>query len=1143
MNAHRHEPLGLRGPVLGARRTQFWIVVVVLVVGLELAGTVAVPAMQGAGRSAAPAPSVPAAAAAAVAPAAPVAPAATHGNLVVPSGKTDYIPEKAPPAARSTYYQGGNITVQAGGTLIVQNTTLSFVNYVSDTGTLPVRLGHIYGLVDNGTVIFRNSTLTTDTFVLNPYAKLNVVVRGTMTFDESNVESAGFVNVVTGGDLTLNESSLRPNPGAASMDLPNTTLADVAFAPTLSVEAGGTANLFSSAYTHLYADNLSLNGTPGSVRLTTGNVGVSNTSVATTFLTGTTSEALIADWAYPSAIHGGRLTIDYADISATSTTVTPTVTYGGIGYTLTPVTLLAGVIGEASTPFTTELVNAINTAGLMTYLNRTGDFGQAAGISVSFHITSGPTVPSASLVLALEPEIDFGAQVSGAASHLNTVDTFVGLTFALNGTPPWRVHQLNFTDGATGELGNLTVQGHLDNYVPLDAQSVINTDASSNAYLFRWAKIDLHGRGGVIPMPGATITAPYAYSGDPAEDLLAESLNNFKTNDRAVYDYLESWAGDQGAAAYGESSGSGVAALLLASNDINGTNTPDGQFLGDYDVQITPADGAGAVRSFNWSVSPFPRGVANLSAGYGEADDFGSLTFPLFYSAATIPATNGITITANNVTTTAAVTIGEQLGVQVTVTDDGPAVIHSLSGRLLYNATSGLLLSKPAVEIVDLTAPGQTAVFSFSWKVNDTTVGFRHGKTITDTLAFSIDWNNDSVAQSGGVINDTYAVQFAPSPVAIALASGPADHTLSASKKYAFQANIIYNGSQPATVELLATPSKGGAAIVLEASGTLVITPGPLFQNSTIEFLSVAVTSFQPGTSYVISWQASYFGITATKALPGTYEVPSSPAKFSLTTKVLGLPLWLWLVIAALIVVAVLAFLFVTRRQAAGKVVECGECGNLIPETAKVCPKCGAEFESDVVRCSRCSSTIPANSQYCPECAAQLLGKPGEGGADPERQAYADFTERFRAEAKKDLGENYSEGAFWDWWKRQPSYTPFSQWKLQQGQGTSRLGATAPPPQSRPPGGSGGAGGAAAAGGRGTPPAARRGAAPPPSRPPSSGAAAPAAAPAPVVTETTAAPAPPPAGSSPEGLKPCPNCGKEIPREYLVCPFCGSVTQ
>ncbi|HEY6238707.1 MAG TPA: zinc-ribbon domain-containing protein, partial [Thermoplasmata archaeon] len=46
-------------------------------------------------------------------------------------------------------------------------------------------------------------------------------------------------------------------------------------------------------------------------------------------------------------------------------------------------------------------------------------------------------------------------------------------------------------------------------------------------------------------------------------------------------------------------------------------------------------------------------------------------------------------------------------------------------------------------------------------------------------------------------------------------------------------------------------------------------------------------------------------------------------------------------------------------------------------------------------------------------------------------------------------------------------------------------------------------------------------------------AAAPAPAPTPVPATATAAAA----------MKPCSNCGKEIPPDYLVCPFCGAVTQ
>ncbi|HTS32513.1 MAG TPA: zinc ribbon domain-containing protein [Thermoplasmata archaeon] len=1141
MNAHRHEPPVARGPVHGARRTPFWLLVVLLVAGLEIIGTLAVPTTHGPGGAPGAAPSADAispapALAPSVAPA--VSPAA---NLVVGSGATVYLPEKAPPSTPSTYYQGGNITVQHGGTLIVQNTTLSFVSYVADTGTITNRLGHVYHFVDNGTVIFSNATLSTDAFVLNPFAKLDVLVRGTMEFFNSNVESAGFLNVLSGGVLTFNESSLRPNPDAASLDLPNTTLADMSFAPTLSVEAGGTANLFSSAYVGLYGDNLTHNGTPGQVPLSTGNsVTVANATTVSSFSTPTTSDALIADYAYAvPGVKGGSLTIRGLDGNAASTTVTPTVTYGGVGFTLTPVTILAGVSQAYTVPFTAGLTSAIQTAGVMTYLNRTGDFGAASGISVSFHISNGPNVGGMAIDLDLKPAIDFGASVSGAASLLNTVDTAIGLTFETADAEPWAAHTLNLTDGATAELGNLTTLGKVNNTGALASESVLSTDASSNAYLFRWADVKLHGRGGALPMPGGSISAPYAYALPQFANKTAQRVNNFKSNDKSIWGYLESWDGAHGVAVYGQSGPSGVASLLLASNAINGTVGPDGQFLGNYHVLITPADGAGNVLAFNWSVSAYPLGVAFGSTGYGKPDLWGSFTFPLFFAAVTVASPNGVAVTADNASATV-VRIGQQLGVSVTLEDEGSAVIHSLYGMLWYNGTRTTELSSPSDEVVHLTAPGQTATYSFTWKVNDVVVGLKGPGYVNDTLSFDIVWNNNTLGESGGVLNDTQAVQFAPSAIAIADLAGPADHTLTASKSYGFSANIIYNGSQAALVELYAVPAKG-SPILLEQTSTVAFSP-PYLQNGTVTFSGVKVTALHPGTAYTLEFGAQYNGKTVLKALPGgTYEVPAPAAKSLLLTKVLGEPLWLWIAIAAGAVVAILLALMFLRRQAAGKVVECGECGNLIPETARTCPKCGAEFESDVVRCSRCSSTIPASSQYCPECAAQLLGKPGEGGAEPERQAYADFTERFRAEAKKDLGENYNEGSFWDWWKRQPTYTPFSQWKLQQGQGTSRSGMTAPPAQGRPP-----SGGAPRQG----PPAARKGG--PGQRPPSGGGAPPsgASAAAPPSSPPPAPAAPPeaaaaavPGAAGAESLRPCPNCGKEIPREYLVCPFCGSVTQ
>ena len=239
-----------------------------------------------------------------------------------------------------------------------------------------------------------------------------------------------------------------------------------------------------------------------------------------------------------------------------------------------------------------------------------------------------------------------------------------------------------------------------------------------------------------------------------------------------------------------------------------------------------------------------------------------------------------------------------------------------------------------------------------------------------------------------------------------------------------------------------------------------------------------------------------------------------------------------WIIIAVVAAAIVAGVLIYMRRSGQGQLVECGECGELIPATATVCPKCGAEFEPEVVRCSRCASTIPAQSTVCPECAALLLGTEGTTTSeDDQRKAYGEFVERFRAEGRKELGENYNEGSFWDWWKRQGSYQSYSAWKLQQAQGT-RTGMAAPSAEktseeqaaggSRPPGGGSAAGAPAP-----TPSA--------PPTPPSAGPAGPGGAQGAAAASTTVPPSP--------TTRACPSCGREINSDFLVCPFCGAVTR
>jgi RNA polymerase subunit RPABC4/transcription elongation factor Spt4 len=936
---------------------------------------------------------------------------ATHSDLVVGPGQLFVI---QPTLSGPTYYQGGNITVEAGGTLIVRNVTLSFVQFVSNSGTAEQRLSHIYHFLDSGTVDFYNANLTTDALVINAYAKLNLTVTGTLGAWNSTFAFPGWINVMgSQAVMTLNGSKVIANPEVAGLNEPPAIYGDTLYAATVNVSGGATMNLFASQLTGTYADNQILNGIPRPLPLT--NLSASKLTGAgvdyTAFQTPTDSANLTLDWSYPGAgARSGFITVYYDDTNGPGTavqsnnTVAPvSVGYGGTAFPLGSLTFLNSSFGTQSLSFTPGLLAAISQAGMLNYLNYTGDFGVGPSkIAVDFGTVTGPSVSLSGVQFQMNTTgLSYDITVTGAGSTLSAADSSLGLTWNLppaNNNPyslsapyPWSSNKLLLEDGANAYLANLTVPSSIPGVF---SSSAVLPDAQSFAYFYRWAQFNLTGAGG-LALAGAHVAAYYAYNTDQLSNATANALNTLSTADPSIWGYVQYWDSLHGIPAYATSDLAGRASLLLASSDISGPTLPDGSFLGGYHIGITVP--AASIKShwFNWSVSPYPEGVAMNTPGYDRADFGPAQSFPQF----------------------------------------------TLSVRFaFFNATV------------------------------------------------------------------------------------PATTTINLGQQYISTGNVVYNGSQAATVTLTATPAGGVTSILIASTPTLSGHPFTMFWGSLQGVLS-------PGTSYTLTATATYDGSRGVYNVPGTFSVPSStpssPTSF-FNQKFLGLPLWVWLAIAGAVVAGLVAFLLVARRQAAGKLVECGECGNLIPEEATVCPKCGAEFEADLIRCSRCASTIPADSKECPECAAQLLGKPGEGEADPERQGYADFTEKYRAEAKREFGENYSEGAFWDWWKRQPSYTSFNQWKLQQGSGTPRAGMTAPPV------------------GRQT----AYVAAPVPRQPPRGGGGAAAAARMPVSPPVSSPPASTPQAPTGEGpmaaggaLTACPNCGKEIPPEYLVCPFCGAVTQ
>ncbi|MCX8173035.1 MAG: zinc-ribbon domain-containing protein [Thermoplasmata archaeon] len=316
--------------------------------------------------------------------------------------------------------------------------------------------------------------------------------------------------------------------------------------------------------------------------------------------------------------------------------------------------------------------------------------------------------------------------------------------------------------------------------------------------------------------------------------------------------------------------------------------------------------------------------------------------------------------------------------------------------------------------------------------------------------------------------------------------------------------------------------------------------------------------------------------------------------------------LWLIVIIVIIVVVVIIAFILISRAGI-GKLGECGECGAPIPENATKCPKCGAEFETSTVRCSECGAWIPASTKTCPECGTVFSGKKVEASSYEKtmRQQYEAYVDKYRAQAKREMGGSFSETAFWRWWRTQPSYMTYNQW-LHKEEATKRettkcpscgavnergarvcyrcgtaIVAPAPvqrglpsqqqevytppqpeeryrppqqpeytpayqPPQAQvyaPP----------------TQPPAPR-----PERPPAPAYAPPPAKPV-VLKSTPPSPPPtqqPPVPTSPvppkkvikrpEAVEPtpekpagklCPKCGKEISAEFVVCPYCGAIVR
>lgn len=206
-------------------------------------------------------------------------------------------------------------------------------------------------------------------------------------------------------------------------------------------------------------------------------------------------------------------------------------------------------------------------------------------------------------------------------------------------------------------------------------------------------------------------------------------------------------------------------------------------------------------------------------------------------------------------------------------------------------------------------------------------------------------------------------------------------------------------------------------------------------------------TGVQIGESRIVTTSSTGYYETAIYIPPGiegnylievTSNIPGTTAKEDQSIYVeapfseTSVPWWVWIIIVVVVVGIIVGFSIYLYKYGLGKLVECGECGALIPENSKKCPKCGVEFETGTAKCSECGAWIPASATVCPECGVKFVGE-AIGEEEDEyikrmREQYEAFLDVKREQAKQELGKKYSDSKFLAWWKKQPDYITFEDW-------------------------------------------------------------------------------------------------------------------
>jgi RNA polymerase subunit RPABC4/transcription elongation factor Spt4 len=126
----------------------------------------------------------------------------------------------------------------------------------------------------------------------------------------------------------------------------------------------------------------------------------------------------------------------------------------------------------------------------------------------------------------------------------------------------------------------------------------------------------------------------------------------------------------------------------------------------------------------------------------------------------------------------------------------------------------------------------------------------------------------------------------------------------------------------------------------------------------------------------------------------------------------------------------IFSYAYMKYRKVEKNLMVCGNCGSLIPADSEKCPVCGVVFEKENVKCGNCGSWIRKDAKYCPVCGAIYMDKddPDYEKIESMRKQYLEEIQKYKEEAKRDLGEKFNDEEFYKWWNTKPEFITFQDW-------------------------------------------------------------------------------------------------------------------